>query len=160
MRATLTPSRANIEVFWLAIFPDACILISPIKSLSSFLLPQVVACYRHLASCVGGCTDSLQLRDELRQTREKAQKLAVSTCHHLTSNLRNKSLPEEQRKEMELLWVAFSSSLELLHVDMCRVFNMSDIFSLSNTNTLVQTGLQGKLKPCTSYGKCKSQEVD
>ena len=106
-------------------------------------LTQVVACYRHLASCVGGCTDSLQLRDELRQTREKAQKLAESICHHLTSRLRDKSLPEDQRKEMELLWVAFSSSLELLHVDMCKVFSMADIFSLANTATQVQTGLQG-----------------
>ncbi|XP_042255647.1 regulator of G-protein signaling 9-binding protein [Thunnus albacares] len=106
-------------------------------------LIKVVACYRHLASCVGGCTDTLQLRDELRQTREKAQKLAVAICQHLTSHLRDKSLPEEQRKEMELLWVAFSSSLELLHADMCKVFKMADIFSLADTASLVQNGLQG-----------------
>ncbi|XP_020501008.1 regulator of G-protein signaling 9-binding protein [Labrus bergylta] len=106
-------------------------------------LVKVVACYRHLASCVGSCTDSLQLRDELRQTREKAQKLAVDICSHLTSHLRNKSLPEEQRKEMELLWVAFSSSLELLHLDMCKVLNMGDTFCLADAKTLVKTGLQG-----------------
>ncbi|XP_054622195.1 regulator of G-protein signaling 9-binding protein [Dunckerocampus dactyliophorus] len=106
-------------------------------------LIKVVACYRHLASCVGGCTDSLQLRDELRQTRERARKLAVTICQHLTLHLRDKNLPAEQRKEMELLWVAFSSSLELLHVDMCKVYKMGDIFSLANTATLVQTGLQG-----------------
>ncbi|XP_076017257.1 regulator of G-protein signaling 9-binding protein [Genypterus blacodes] len=106
-------------------------------------LIKVVACYRHLASCVGGCTDTLQLRDELRRTREKAQTLAASICHHLTSSLRDKSLPEDQRKEMELLWVAFSSSLELLHTDMCKVFNVGDIFSLANTAALVQTGIQG-----------------
>lgn len=110
-----------------------------------FISIQVVACYRHLASCVGGCTDSLQLRDELRQTREKAQTLAVAICSHLTTHLRNKSLPEGQRKEMELLWVAFSSSLELFHIDMCKVFHVGDIFSLANTDSLVQTGLQGKL---------------
>lgn len=104
----------------------------------------MVACYRHLASCVGGSTDSLKLRDELRQTREKAQKLAAAICHQLTSHLRDKSLPQDQRKEMELLWVAFSSSLELLHVDMCKVFNIGCIFSLANTNTLVKTGLQGE----------------
>ncbi|KAM8823658.1 regulator of G-protein signaling 9-binding protein [Spinachia spinachia] len=106
-------------------------------------LIKVVACYRQLASCVGGCTDSLQLRDELRQTREKAQLLAMSICSHLTSHLRNRSLPEGQRKEMELLWVAFSSSLELLHVDMCKVFYVAEIFSLANTDTLVKTGVQG-----------------
>ncbi|XP_068438516.1 regulator of G-protein signaling 9-binding protein [Clinocottus analis] len=106
-------------------------------------LIKVVACYRHLASCVGACTDSLQLREELRQTREKAQTLSGSICSHLTSHLRNKSLPEGQRKEMELLWVAFSSSLELLHIDMCKVFNVAEIFSLANTDSLMQTGLQG-----------------
>lgn len=88
--------------------------------------------------------DSLKLREELRQTREKAQKLSVAICHHLTSNLRDKSLPEKQRKEMELLWVAFSSSLELLHVDMCKVFRMGDLFPLVNSANLVQTGIQGK----------------
>ncbi|KAM4718404.1 regulator of G-protein signaling 9-binding protein isoform 1-T2 [Anableps anableps] len=106
-------------------------------------LIKVVACYRHLASCVGGCTDSLQLRDELRQTREKAQKLAGEICHHLTSHLRDKSLPDGQRKEMELLWVAFSSCLELLHVDMCKVFNISGIVSLADSASLVHTGLEG-----------------
>ncbi|XP_049604823.1 regulator of G-protein signaling 9-binding protein [Syngnathus scovelli] len=106
-------------------------------------LIKVVACYRHLASCVGGCTDSLQLRDELKQTRERARTLATTICQHLTLHLRDKSLPVEQRKEMELLWVSFSSSLELLHIDMCKVFNMGDIFTLAECPSLVQTGLQG-----------------
>uniref|UniRef100_A0A1A8LQ26 Regulator of G-protein signalling 9 binding protein n=1 Tax=Nothobranchius pienaari TaxID=704102 RepID=A0A1A8LQ26_9TELE len=106
-------------------------------------LIKVVACYRHLAACVGGSMDSLQLRDELRQTRQKAQNLATALCHHLTGHLRDKSLPEEQRKEMELLWVAFSSSLELLHVDICKVLKISSNFSLANSASLVQTGVQG-----------------
>ncbi|TNM96135.1 hypothetical protein fugu_015796, partial [Takifugu bimaculatus] len=105
-------------------------------------LMRVVACYRQLASCVGGCTDSLKLWEELRQTRGKAQDLASATCRHLTAHLRDRSLPQEDRKEMELLWVAFSCSLELLHVDMCKVFNMGDVFSLANTQNLVKTGLQ------------------
>lgn len=120
-------------------FDCVIIVISRIKSLL-----QVVACYRHLASCVGGSTDSLQLRDQLRQTRQKALKLAEAICHHLTSHLRDKTLPQDQRKEMELLWVAFTSSLELLHVDMCKVLNIGDTFSLSKTASLVQTGLQGR----------------
>uniref|UniRef100_A0A3Q3Q4D7 Regulator of G protein signaling 9 binding protein n=1 Tax=Monopterus albus TaxID=43700 RepID=A0A3Q3Q4D7_MONAL len=106
-------------------------------------LIKVVACYRHLASYVGGWTDSLQLRDEVQQTQKKAQKLAVIICHHLTSHLQDKSLPQEKRKEMELLWVAFSSSLELLHVDMCKVFHIGNTFSLPSFVNLVQTGIQG-----------------
>lgn len=106
-------------------------------------LIKVVACHRHLASCVGGCTDSLQLRDELRQTRERAVKLAVSICQRLTTTLRDKSLPQDQRRDSELLWVGFSSSLELLHLDMCKVFKMADMFTIANNSSLVLTGLQG-----------------
>lgn len=104
----------------------------------------MVACYRLLASCVGGCTDSSRLWAELRQTREKAQELAAAACRHLTSRLRDKGLPPEERKEAELLWVAFSCSLELLHVDMCKVFNLGDVFSVADAPSLVKTGLQGK----------------
>lgn len=107
---------------------------------------QVVACHRHLASCVGGSTDSPQLRQELRQTRERAHTLAVSCRQYLTPRLRDKALPEAERKDAELLWVAFSSSLELFHADLCKVFNMGNNFSLANTCALVQTGLQGENK--------------
>ncbi|XP_062336353.1 regulator of G-protein signaling 9-binding protein [Osmerus eperlanus] len=107
-------------------------------------LIKVVACYRHLASCVGGSTDELKLREELRQTREKAQNLSVANRQHLTARLRDKSLTPEERMEMELLWVAFSSSLELLYADMCKVCNMGNIFPLSKSNALVQTGIQGE----------------
>ena len=103
----------------------------------------MVACFRHLASCVGGCTDTLQLRDQLRQTREKAQGLAAVCCQRLTARLRDKSLPDEERRTMELLWVAFSSGLELHHADLCKVFGMASIFCLVNANVFVQTGLQG-----------------
>ncbi|XP_010884126.1 regulator of G-protein signaling 9-binding protein [Esox lucius] len=109
-------------------------------------LIKVVACYRHLASCVGGCTDNLHLRCELQQTRERAHKLAVACRHHLTARLRDKTLPPEERQEMERLWVAFTSSLELLHVDMCKVLNMGSNFSLVNTSALVKTGIQGETR--------------
>ncbi|XP_077085364.1 regulator of G-protein signaling 9-binding protein isoform X1 [Siphateles boraxobius] len=106
-------------------------------------LIKVVACYRHLASCVGGCMDNSSLRRDLRQTRERAQTLALSCRNHLTARLRDKTLPETERKETELLWVAFSSCLELLHADMCKVFTMAKHFSLANNSTMVQTGIQG-----------------
>lgn len=126
------------------IHPENLLKVTNVSLFAHITPLQVVACYRHLSSCVGGNTDSLQLRHDLRQTREKAQTLSTSICHHLTFHLRDKSLPEEQRREMELLWVAFSSSLELLHVDMCKVFTISGIFSLADPASLVQTGLQGK----------------
>uniref|UniRef100_W5N0K6 Regulator of G protein signaling 9 binding protein n=1 Tax=Lepisosteus oculatus TaxID=7918 RepID=W5N0K6_LEPOC len=104
----------------------------------------VVACYRHLAASVGGSTDSSNLRDELRRTREKAQELAVKNRSKLTASLRDKSLPKEERAEMERLWVVFSSCLELFHSDMCKVFEMGQTFSLSSkSDPFVQTGMSG-----------------
>lgn len=51
---------------------------------------------------------------------------------------------------MELLWVAFSCSLELLHADMCKVVNVGDVFSLANPQNLVKTGLQGNPRPSSA----------
>ncbi|MGH0120813.1 UNVERIFIED_CONTAM: hypothetical protein FKN15_065149, partial [Acipenser sinensis] len=105
---------------------------------------QVVACYRHLATSVGGSSDCSNLRDELKRTREKAQDLAVANRNRLTLCLREKNLPKDDQAEMECLWVAFSSSLELFHADMCKVFEMGQSFSLSSQNNLlVQTGMSG-----------------
>ncbi|XP_053486162.1 regulator of G-protein signaling 9-binding protein [Ictalurus furcatus] len=106
-------------------------------------LTKVVACYRHLASCVGGCTDSRSLRRELQQTRERAQTLTLSCRNHLTTRLRDKTLPEEERKVTELQWVAFSSCLELFYADMCKVYHMGNCFSVANNSATVQTGMQG-----------------
>ncbi|KAJ8397359.1 hypothetical protein AAFF_G00439080 [Aldrovandia affinis] len=65
----------------------------------------VVACYRHLCSCVGGFTDRAALQHELQRTWEWALELVVVNW-----------------QEPELLLVTFSSSLELLHDD--KVFKM------------------------------------
>ncbi|XP_035284050.1 regulator of G-protein signaling 9-binding protein B-like [Anguilla anguilla] len=114
-------------------------------------LMKVVACYRQLSSCVGGCTDSVDLRHQLRRTRERAQELATANRQCLTTRLRDKRLPEEERREAELLWVAFSSCLELLHADMCKVFNIGQSFSLSDrVKTFVQTGIQGETSEMTA----------
>uniref|UniRef100_A0A8C9TEY6 Regulator of G protein signaling 9 binding protein n=1 Tax=Scleropages formosus TaxID=113540 RepID=A0A8C9TEY6_SCLFO len=111
----------------------------------------VVACYRQLSSCVGGSSDSVRLRGELRQTRERAQQLALTGRQLLTARLRDKALPREERLEMELLWVAFSSSLEIFHADMCKVCSLGQNFPLSSrTSALVQTGVQGGMAEVTA----------
>ncbi|KAK1172471.1 regulator of G-protein signaling 9-binding protein C-like [Acipenser oxyrinchus oxyrinchus] len=107
-------------------------------------LIKVIACYRHLATSVGGSSDCSNLRDELKRTREKAQDFAVANRNKLTLCLRDKNLPKDDRVEMERLWVSFSSSLELFHADMCKVFEMGQSFSFSSQNNLfVQTGMSG-----------------
>ncbi|XP_069769508.1 regulator of G-protein signaling 9-binding protein B-like [Narcine bancroftii] len=107
-------------------------------------LNKVTGCYRHLARGVGGSSDSVSLRDELRKTREKTQHLAVVIRNKLTAMLRDKNLGREERAETERLWVIFSSSLELFQVDMCKVLELGQGFPLTGTEKpLIQTGISG-----------------
>ncbi|XP_076840960.1 regulator of G-protein signaling 9-binding protein [Brachyhypopomus gauderio] len=106
-------------------------------------LMKVVACYRHLASCMGSSTDCARLRYKLQQTCKCGQTL-LQFCHdHLTARLRDRSLPNQERREAELQWVVFSSCLELFHTDMCKVYHMGHSFSMTNSSSRVQTGMQG-----------------
>ncbi|XP_066435042.1 regulator of G-protein signaling 9-binding protein B-like [Eleutherodactylus coqui] len=107
-------------------------------------LNKVVACYRHLAITVGGSSDCKHLRDELRRTRERAQELAVSNRNIITAALRDKQLSKEDRQVLERLWVQFSSCLELLYNDMCKVFDLGLAVPLSTTHQpAIQTGATG-----------------
>ncbi|XP_053322845.1 regulator of G-protein signaling 9-binding protein B-like [Spea bombifrons] len=114
-------------------------------------LNKVVSCYRHLAASVGGSLDSIQLRDELRRTRERAQELALTNRNRLTAALRNKELSKEDREDLERLWVQFSSCLELFHTDMCKVYELGQALPLSATHQpAMQTGLTGDTSPIAS----------
>ncbi|XP_075684533.1 regulator of G-protein signaling 9-binding protein B-like [Rhinoderma darwinii] len=114
-------------------------------------LNKVVACYRHLAISVGGSSDSKHLRDELRRTRERAQELAISNRNIITAALRDKQLSKEDRQVLERLWVQFSSCLELLHNDMCKVFDLGLAVPLSSTHQpAIQTGATGSTSAIAS----------
>ncbi|XP_077123776.1 regulator of G-protein signaling 9-binding protein B-like [Ranitomeya variabilis] len=114
-------------------------------------LHKVVACYRHLAINVGGSSDSKHLRDELRRTRERAQELAVSNRNIITDALRDKQLSKEDRQQLERLWVQFSSCLELLHNDMCKVYDLGMAVPLSSTyQPAMQTGATGNTSAIAS----------
>lgn len=107
-------------------------------------LGRVTACYRHLVSALGSTSDSQNLREELRRTRQKAQELAGATRTRLTALLKDRSVSREERAELERLWVLFSSSVELLEVDMRRSLEIGQDFPLKvPTRHLVQTGMTG-----------------
>ncbi|KAM4689459.1 regulator of G-protein signaling 9-binding protein B-like [Discoglossus pictus] len=107
-------------------------------------LNKVVSCYRHLTISVGGSSDCVRMRHELRRTRERAQELALSNRNKLTAALRDKQLSKGDRAELERLWVQFSSCLELFHRDMCKVFELGVTAPLSATHQpAMQTGYTG-----------------
>eukprot|EP00062_Callorhinchus_milii_P005270 gi/632944922/ref/XP_007887765.1/ PREDICTED: regulator of G-protein signaling 9-binding protein [Callorhinchus milii] len=107
-------------------------------------LNKVSACYRHLVVCVGGTSDSQNLREELRETRQKARVLAVANRNRLTAALKDRALGREDRAEFERLWVVFSTCVELLEVDMRRALELGHDFPLHVPRRhLIQSGLSG-----------------
>ncbi|KAL6113303.1 rgs9bp [Pungitius sinensis] len=107
-------------------------------------LNKVTACYRHLVIALGSTSDSQNLREELKRTRKKAQELAVANRTKLTSLLKDKTISKDDRAEYERLWVLFSSSMELLEVDMKRSLEIGQDFPIKvPTRHLIQTGMTG-----------------
>ncbi|XP_054856827.1 regulator of G-protein signaling 9-binding protein [Eublepharis macularius] len=107
-------------------------------------LSRVTACYRHLVLTIGGTSDSQNLREELKKTRQKAQELAVANRNKLTAVLRDKAVSKEDKAEFERLWVIFSTCLEILETDMRRALELGHDFPLHvPKRPLVQTGMSG-----------------
>ncbi|KAI5098481.1 regulator of G-protein signaling 9-binding protein-like [Silurus meridionalis] len=107
-------------------------------------LNKVTACYRHLVSALGSTSDSQNLREELRRTRRKAQELAAANRSRLTALLKDKSVSGDDRAEYERLWVLFTSSVEILEVDMRRSLEIGHDFPIKvPTRHFIQTGMTG-----------------
>ncbi|XP_060778816.1 regulator of G-protein signaling 9-binding protein [Neoarius graeffei] len=107
-------------------------------------LNKVTACYRHLVSALGSTSDSQNLREELRKTRRKAQELAAANRSRLTALLKDKSISNDERAEYERLWVLFTSSMEILEVDMRRSLEIGQDFPIKvPTRHFIQTGMTG-----------------
>ncbi|XP_078525224.1 regulator of G-protein signaling 9-binding protein [Lissotriton helveticus] len=107
-------------------------------------LSRVAACYRHMVLTMGGTSDSQNLREELKKTRQKAQELAVANRNKLTTALKDKSISKEDRAEFERLWVIFSTCMDLLEVDMKRALEMGQEFPLNVPRKyLIQSGMSG-----------------
>ncbi|KAJ1083490.1 hypothetical protein NDU88_003649 [Pleurodeles waltl] len=107
-------------------------------------LNRVSACYRHMVLSIGGTSDSQNLREELKKTRQKAQYLAVANRNKLTTILKDKSLSKGDRAEFERLWVMFSTCMDLLEIDMKRALELGQEFPLKiPMNHLIQSGMSG-----------------
>ncbi|NP_001088166.1 regulator of G-protein signaling 9-binding protein A [Xenopus laevis] len=107
-------------------------------------LNKVTGCYRHLVLTIGGTSDSQNLREELKKTRQKAQELAVANRNTLTSTLKDHRLTKEDKAEFERLWVIFSTCMDILETDMRRALVLGQEFPLNIPKKhLIQTGMSG-----------------
>ncbi|XP_043946504.1 regulator of G-protein signaling 9-binding protein-like [Protopterus annectens] len=108
-------------------------------------LNKVTAFYRHLVACVGSSSDSNKLRDDLEQIRRKVYELSTGLQTKLALLLTDKSLKEDERTELERLWVIFQSTMELFQQDLGKTHNLTTLFPLNVRKTyLVNTGVAGK----------------
>ncbi|XP_069492371.1 regulator of G-protein signaling 9-binding protein [Ambystoma mexicanum] len=107
-------------------------------------LNRVSACYHHLVLTIGGSSDSQNLREELKKTRQKAQELAVANRNKLTVILKDKSVSKEDKAEFERLWVIFTTCMDLLEVDMRKALELGQEFPLNVPRRhLIQSGMSG-----------------
>ncbi|XP_067853588.1 regulator of G-protein signaling 9-binding protein [Heptranchias perlo] len=118
-------------------------------------LNKVSACYRHLVICAGGTSDSQNLREELKKTRQKAQALAIANKNKLTTILKDKTISKDDRAEFERLWVVFSTCMEILEIDMRRALELGQEFPLNvPTKHLIQTGMGGGTSAVAARAMC------
>ncbi|KAM4692334.1 regulator of G-protein signaling 9-binding protein [Rhinophrynus dorsalis] len=108
-------------------------------------LNKVTACYRQLVLCVGGTSDCPRLREELEESRKKAFELSTDLRNSLMFLLMEQELNQEDRVELERIWVLFLSTLELFQQDLCKAHHLCQLFPLHGRHKrLINTGVIGK----------------
>ncbi|KAE8575576.1 hypothetical protein XENTR_v10003879 [Xenopus tropicalis] len=118
--------------------------VSDCKKMHSSL-NKVTACYRQLVLCVGGTSDCTRLREELEESRKKAFDLSTDLSNTLMVLLMNEGVSQEDRVELERIWVLFLSTLEFFQQDLCKAHHLCQLFPLhGRRKRLVNTGVIGK----------------
>ncbi|XP_056405741.1 regulator of G-protein signaling 9-binding protein-like isoform X2 [Hyla sarda] len=119
-------------------------------------LNKVTACYRQLVMCVGGASDCPRLREELEESRKKAFEMSTDLMNTLMVQLMEQDVSQEDRVELERIWVLFLSTLELFQQDLCKAHHLCQLFSLhGRRKRLVNTGVTGK----TSEVACRARNI-
>ncbi|KAJ8401337.1 hypothetical protein AAFF_G00385680 [Aldrovandia affinis] len=109
-------------------------------------LSKVTACYQQLSSFLGSNSDCSRLREELEETRAMAYTICKGLQRRLTAQLTEGELPQEEREELERLWVLFISGLEIFQQDLRKAAALQHLFPLNQRRDrrgLLNTGCVG-----------------
>ncbi|XP_076870052.1 regulator of G-protein signaling 9-binding protein [Brachyhypopomus gauderio] len=109
-------------------------------------LGRVTACYQQMATSLGSNTDGSSLREELERTRALAHRICTGLHQSLLALLVETEQGQEDREQVERLWVLFLSCLESFQQDLRRVSTLEEIFPLTqrkDRQALVNTGAVG-----------------
>ncbi|NP_001018364.1 regulator of G-protein signaling 9-binding protein [Danio rerio] len=109
-------------------------------------LSKVTACFQQMSTSLGSNVDGSFLREEMEETRTVAHKICSGLHRRLLSLLMEIDQGQEDKEQVERLWVIFLSSLENFQQDLKKVKVLQEIFPLTqrkDRQALVITGLAG-----------------
>ncbi|XP_030634676.1 regulator of G-protein signaling 9-binding protein [Chanos chanos] len=107
-------------------------------------LSKVTACFQQMATCLGSNTDGSTLREELEETRTLAHRICTGLHKRLLALLVETEQCQEDREQVERLWVLFLSSMESFQQDLKKVHALQELFPLTirkDRRALVNTGV-------------------
>ncbi|KAI7808110.1 putative regulator of G-protein signaling 9-binding protein, partial [Triplophysa rosa] len=109
-------------------------------------LSKVTACFQQMATSLGTNADGSCLREELEETRTLAHRICTGLHRRLLALLIELEQGQEDKEQVERLWVNFLSSLEHFQQDLRKVRILREFFPLTqrkDRQALVNTGFAG-----------------
>ncbi|XP_041944439.1 regulator of G-protein signaling 9-binding protein [Alosa pseudoharengus] len=110
-------------------------------------LSKVTACFQQMASSLGSNTDGSGLREELAEIRAMAHRIYTGLHRRLIALLTETEQAQEDREQVERLWVLFLSGLETFQKDLRKTSSLQELFPLTqrrDRSALVKTGYSGE----------------
>ncbi|KAK2857821.1 hypothetical protein Q7C36_005740 [Tachysurus vachellii] len=107
---------------------------------------KLTACFQQMATCLGSNTDSSLLRDELEETRGQAHKICTGLHQRLLELLVENEQGQDDRVQVERLWVLLLSNLENFQQQLKKVSALQELFPIAlqkDRQALVNTGASG-----------------
>uniref|UniRef100_A0A3B1J1Y8 Zgc:109913 n=1 Tax=Astyanax mexicanus TaxID=7994 RepID=A0A3B1J1Y8_ASTMX len=109
-------------------------------------LSKVTACFQQIATCIGSNTDGSSLREELEDTRALAYRICTGMHRRLLGLLAETEQVQEDREQVERMWVLFLCALENFQQNLRKVSVLQESFPLGqrrDRRALVNSGATG-----------------
>ncbi|KAG7326601.1 hypothetical protein KOW79_010002 [Hemibagrus wyckioides] len=107
---------------------------------------KLTACFQQMATCLGSNTDGSLLRDEMEETRGQAHKICTGLHRRLLKLLVETEQSQDDREQVERLWVLLLSTLENFQQELRKVSALQELFPVTlqkDRHALVNTGASG-----------------
>ncbi|XP_025078196.1 regulator of G-protein signaling 9-binding protein-like [Pomacea canaliculata] len=125
----------------------------------AYALSKEIALFCNLSMGLGGVSDSDRLRDELRQSRDRACALAHENKIILLPLLKSTRKSSDTRGELERLYRLYSACLEFFEIQLLKVRSLLALFPLhTETCLFINTGIADPLSILSRATTCASKD--